>query len=134
KWKRGDRIELKLPMPVKLIEANPLVEATRNQVAVKRGPVVYCLESIDIPKGQNIFNIAIPAKIGLKPRGINIDNTDITALEGRADLIHDAGWKDRLYRPVSSEAPAPVHIQLIPYFAWGNRGHTNMTVWMPLDR
>ena len=34
-------------MPVALIEANPLVEENRNQVAVKRGPVVYCLESVD---------------------------------------------------------------------------------------
>ncbi|HEY4148323.1 MAG TPA: glycoside hydrolase family 127 protein, partial [Chitinophagaceae bacterium] len=44
-WKTGDTITLQLPMPVTLVEANPLVEETRNQVAVKRGPVVYCLES-----------------------------------------------------------------------------------------
>jgi DUF1680 family protein len=134
KWQGGDRVELKLPMPARLIEANPLVEANRNQVAVKRGPVVYCLESEDIPKGQSIFNIAIPADIQWKPRDIRIAGSDITALEGRADLVRDAGWENRLYRPVSQVAPAPVHVQLIPYFAWGNRGHTNMTVWMPLDR
>lgn len=134
KWQRGDQIHLELPMPVKLIEANPLVEATRNQVAIKRGPMVYCLESTDLSKGQNIFSIAIPSNVQLEPKMIRIDHNDILALEGRAELLHDADWKDRLYRPISTAAPTPVHIQLIPYFAWGNRGHTNMTVWMPLER
>lgn len=133
-WQAGDQIELKLPMPVKLMEANPLVEATHNQVAVKRGPVVYCLESVDIPEGQNIFNMAIPEKIQLKPKMIRIDRNDILALEGMADLVNDVDWKNQLYRPVSTQAPTPVHFQLIPYFAWGNRGHTDMEVWIPLER
>ena len=38
-------------MPVRLMEANPLVEEDLNQVAVQRGPVVYCLESPDLPPG-----------------------------------------------------------------------------------
>ena len=61
-WKKGDKIELVLPMEAKLIEANPLVEETRNQVAVKRGPVVYCLESIDLPKDKNVFAFSYPCK------------------------------------------------------------------------
>lgn len=134
KWQRGDQIHLELPMPVKLIEANPLVEATRNQVTIKRGPVVYCLESTDLSKGQNIFNIAIPSNIQWEPKMIRIDHNEILALEGRADLLNDAAWEYRLYRPISTAAPTSVHIQLIPYFAWGNRDHTNMTVWMPLER
>ncbi len=45
-WNSGDEIELTLPMEPQLVEAHPLVEETRNQIAVKRGPLVYCLESI----------------------------------------------------------------------------------------
>jgi len=48
-------------MTVNLMEANPLVEETRNQVAVKRGPIVYCLESPDLKAGESIADIAIPA-------------------------------------------------------------------------
>ena len=48
-------------MPARLIEANPLVEETRNQVAIKRGPIVYCLESPDLPKGVRVQDVAIPA-------------------------------------------------------------------------
>ena len=61
-WKAGDVIELDLSMPVTLIESNPLVEETRNQMAVKRGPIVYCLESTDLPKGTNVFDIALSVK------------------------------------------------------------------------
>ena len=49
KWKKGDVIELNIPMPVELMQANPLVEEIKNQVAVKRGPIVYCLESNELP-------------------------------------------------------------------------------------
>ncbi|MFC3362365.1 glycoside hydrolase family 127 protein [Pedobacter fastidiosus] len=48
-WRAGDVVELNLPMEAQLIESNPLVEENRNQVAVKRGPIVYCLESADLP-------------------------------------------------------------------------------------
>src|SRR5262249_13550828 len=44
-WATGDVVELTLPMRPRLVEANPLVEEARNQVAVLRGPLVYCLES-----------------------------------------------------------------------------------------
>ena len=34
-----------------MLQAHPLVEEGRNQVAVQRGPLVYCLESPDLPAG-----------------------------------------------------------------------------------
>ncbi|HEV2694216.1 MAG TPA: glycoside hydrolase family 127 protein, partial [Verrucomicrobiae bacterium] len=44
-WHPGDFVDLDLPMPARVMEANPLVEEDLNQVAIQRGPVVYCLES-----------------------------------------------------------------------------------------
>ncbi|RYG16673.1 MAG: glycoside hydrolase family 127 protein, partial [Chitinophagaceae bacterium] len=85
-WKKGDVIELVLPMEATLIEANPLVEENRNQVAVKRGPIVYCLESPDLP-GKSIFNTFIPAAIQLKPSPITIDGTSMMSLVGNAKMI-----------------------------------------------
>jgi uncharacterized protein len=133
-WKAGDRIELTLPMPVRLIESNPLVEETRNQVAVKRGPVVYCLESVDLPKGKTIFDIAIGAKNNLKPMAITIENSPIMSLKGEAFLVNEASWSKKLYREVSTNSPQTISVSLIPYYAWGNRGHTDMSVWLPLIR
>ena len=133
KWKAGDKIELNLPMPVQLLESNPLVEETRNQVAVKRGPVVYCLESADLPKGQKVFNVAIPVKNDLKPELIKIENSPIMSLTGKADLLNEGSWKNTLYREVGTTS-SKVTVRLIPYYAWGNRGHVDMATWLPLDR
>ena len=134
KWKKGDIIELNLDMQPVLMEANPLVEEARNQTAVKRGPLVYCLESADIPVNYSIDNILIPSDIKLTPRKIVIDNSSIVCLEGQADLIADnQSWENQLYRPVGQEK-RKVNIRLIPYYAWGNRRKGEMTVWMPLSR
>jgi DUF1680 family protein len=132
KWKKGDHVELVLPMETQLVEANPLVEETRNQVAVKRGPVVYCLESSDLP-GKKIFNVFIPSTISLTANPIQIDGADMMSLEGKAKIITQKDWKNTLYRPVTEES-AETAIKLVPYFAWGNRGHSEMSVWLPLSR
>lgn len=132
KWHSGDHIELNLPMPVKLMEANPLVEEVRNQVAVKRGPVVYCLEGLDLPKGQAIFNVLLNNGSVFKPRLIKIAGADIISLTGLAGTRQGSGWDKKLYREVALPGK-PVNLQLIPYFAWDNRGHTNMETWIPLE-
>ncbi|HEY4324871.1 MAG TPA: glycoside hydrolase family 127 protein [Mucilaginibacter sp.] len=134
KWKSGDRLTLQLPMPVKFIEANPLVEETRNQVAVKRGPIVYCLESVDLPKGRKILDVTFSVKTALKLSPIKIDNSDIISLTGTADTRSENNWKNTLYREVSTKANSPISIRLIPYYAWDNRGHNDMETWIPFDR
>ncbi len=132
-WKKGDVVELNMPMEAVLLESNPLVEETRNQTVVKRGPLVYCLESLDIEGGNKIDNVLIPADIKFTTRNITIDGSKMVALDGTARLIDDASWKNTLYRPVG-KADKKVKISLIPYFAWGNRGKAEMTVWMPLAK
>jgi uncharacterized protein len=128
----GDKIELTLDMPATLIESNPLVEETRNQVAIKKGPVVYCLESSDLPQ-ENIFNVMIPSSIEFKSVSMKVDNGNVMALIGDAKLLQNGNWKNTLYREVNSTTK-PIKIKLIPYYAWANRGKTDMTVWMPLMR
>jgi DUF1680 family protein len=128
----GDKIELTLDMPAVLLESNPLVEETRNQVAVKRGPVVYCLESADFP-GQNVFDVAIPSSIKFQAIEMKIGNGNVMGLTGEARQLQKTSWKNTLYKEVNTTTK-PVKIKLIPYYAWANRGQTDMTVWMPLAR
>lgn len=132
-WKKGDQVEWSMTMPATLLEANPLAEEIRNQVAVKRGPLVYCLESADLPSGAKIDDIQIPADIQLIPQNVTVDNSPIVALEGSASLLDKTSWKDVLYRKVRRNDDK-VNIRLIPYYAWGNRGKGEMTVWMPIRR
>jgi len=131
-WKAGDKIELVLNMPATLLESNPLVEETRNQVTVKRGPIVYCLESADLA-GENVFNVLLPSSIKLQPVPMKIDIGTVMALTGEARVSANINWTNTLYKEVNP-ASKPIKIKLIPYYAWANRGQTDMTVWMPLVR
>lgn len=133
-WKKGDKLELRLPMPTVLMEANPLVEETRNQVAVKRGPVVYCLESVDLPKGRSLSSIAIPVTARFRPVTAQFEGSTVTMLEGEAKLLENGSWKQTLYKEVSLRQPASIPVRLVPYYAWGNRGHSEMSVWLPVNR
>lgn len=133
KWNKGDQIELVLPMQAQLIEANPLVEEARNQVAVKRGPVVYCIESADIPTNRNIFDYTIPANIQFKPKTIVFSDSKLYALEGKVELVPNESWTGQLYRPINTKKEV-VSLQLVPYYAWGNRGKGDMSVWLPVSK
>lgn len=131
-WSPGDRLHLDFPMPVQFIEAHPLAEEIRNLVAVKRGPIVYCLESADLPENVNLLDIGINRKQPFS--GIFLPELldGITVLEGKAVKKTNDPWRDMLYREISSKEPEELTIRLIPYYAWGNRGKVEMTVWMPL--
>jgi len=116
-----------------MLESNPLVEETRNQVAVKRGPVVYCVETAGIPKDAKLFNLSLSAKGLLTPQKIMIDHTDIVALTGKAS-VNDINWKNKLYSDISTQAKRSINVQLVPYFAWDNRGKGEMETWIPVER
>ena len=135
-WVAGDKIELDIPLPVRLLEAHPLVEENRNEVAVMRGPLVYCLESVDLPQGVRPSEVLIPRDLELKPRSNKMPGelmAEIVVLEGRARLLPEQ--RERLH-PLKRElrvAPlGEVEIKMIPYYAWANRGKSEMTVWLPL--
>ena len=135
KWKKGDVIELNLDMRPRLVEANPLVEEAKNQVAVMRGPIVYCLEGQDIQGDCRISDIALPANIQLKEVPMTIEGHSFTALEGDAIVANDKSWDNQtLYRELSKPASRKVRIRLIPYYAWDNRGIQDMSLWLNLVR
>ena len=135
KWKKGDVIELCLDMRPRLIEANPLVEEAKNQVAVMRGPIVYCLEGQDIQGGYRINDIALNSDIELKEVKMSIAGHDFIALEGEAKLVNNQQWNNQtLYRELTKSPEAKVKIRLIPYYAWDNRGIDDMSLWLPLAR
>jgi len=130
-WQAGDVIDLDLPMPVRLMEANPLVEDDVNQVAVQRGPVVYCLESPDLPKGVRMSDVMIPADMQLAARFDQHLLAGVVVLEGNAVARPDVDWHGKLYREVQPAERKPVAVKFIPYSVWQNRGRSEMSVWLP---
>lgn len=131
RWSSGDAVQLDLPMPVQRVEAHPLVEEARNQVAVTRGPIVYCLESNDLPEGVRLLDVALSRNGALKPlAGEGPGGT--LALAGRGVVRAREAWGEQLYRPIQKRAAHEIDLRLIPYFAWNNRGPSEMSVWLPL--
>jgi len=130
RWSPGDIVELNLPMPPRLIESHPYVEETRNHVAVMRGPLVYCLESIDLPPNVWLMDVLLPADTKLTPRRESILH-DVTVIDcDGLHLPHENS--DQLYRDLKPTSPQPLKLTLIPYYAWENRGKSEMSVWLPI--
>lgn len=134
-WKPGDKIEVRLDMSGRLVECDPRVRENLGQVAIQRGPLVYCAESVDNPS-VSIRDLELAS--GDFAESFDQDTLGgVVVLQGkgRAPLepTVDRGplyFGQRTARPVGLH---PTPIKLIPYFAWANRGPSEMTVWIPLD-
>ena len=129
-WAPGDAIELSLDMPITFIEGHARIEEVRNQVAVKRGPVVYCLEKIDLPTESNILDAYLPSNAKLEAvhrpdflGGVTTISTELKLRESSSD---------KMYSVLEAPDWVDYQTQLIPYFTWANRGAHDMTVWLPI--
>ena len=134
-WKSGDTVTLDLDFKPILVEANPLVEETLNQVAVKYGPLVYCLESNDLPAGVRLQDVALSLRENLSSVQFHretIVNASVLTLTLPALAVARPAWQpNQLYREATSATSQNLSLKLIPYFAWANRGDTEMSVWLP---
>ena len=131
RWASGDVIQLHLPMDVTFVHANPLVEEDCNHVAVMRGPIVYCLESPDLPEGVAMDDVAIIPNDQWTARHENKLLDGVVVLDGDGCVSSPHDWTGRLYQPWNSNTSRRQRITLIPYYAWANRGVSQMTVWIP---
>ena len=132
-WKKGDKVELDLPMEVKLLVSDPLIEQTRGQVAVKWGPVVYCIASHDIPSSVKIEDLQIPSNaewdVEFRPDLLG----GVTVLKTEVEVVYPQGRGLGTVRELGDPKIRKVDIEMIPYFAWHNRGECKMSVWLPLS-
>jgi DUF1680 family protein len=121
-WKKGDVVELNLPMPVRRIVAIQEVKDDRNRVALQRGPLVYCFEHAD--NGGKAMNIMVPDNVAFKAEFRPGLLNGVVALEGQAPVA--AISEDGLTIKTESRK-----ITAIPFFSWANRGEGQMQVWVP---
>ncbi|MDC3416952.1 glycoside hydrolase family 127 protein [Aquibacillus salsiterrae] len=127
-WKDSDLVNLVFPMEVQRIHANPHVRETAGQVALQRGPVVYCLEQVD--NGENLHNIFLPSEGKLEAAFEQELLNGVVTISGEALRIVETTWSDdSLYAPVTYQK-TPVQIKAVPYFAWCNREPGEMRVWL----
>lgn len=121
KWKKGDKVSLAFDMTPRKIVANPKVKDDAGQLAVQRGPLVYCAEWPD-NKGEDIFQVMTPVNAPL--------SVSTTKAIGGADQI-TVPVQRISYTKEGDLQTAPGKLTLIPYYAWANRGEGKMMVWLP---
>lgn len=129
KWCNGDEVVLMLPMPAERIYARPEVTSDLGLVALRRGPLIYCVEQVD--QSVPVERIVLPTSAALTAEFCGDLLDGVVAITGPAFTFTSAGWADdELYR-TTPPALQPCTITAIPYYAWGNRTPGAMRVWLP---
>ena len=121
RWHPGDRVVLDIPMPVQTVEAHAEVADLQGQLALQRGPLVYCVEWADNP-GFDIFDLVLNERPQPRFRFEPFRLGGIGLVEARGTVDREPSGENE------------VNFRAIPYFAWANRGPGKMTVWLPKPR
>ena len=116
-WKKGDRLQMDLPMNVNEVYANKAVSVDSAKIALQRGPIMYCGEWKD--NDGRVSNISIPLKTAFKPE------FEAGLLEG-VMVLHA-----KVLKADSLGNMRKIDFTAIPYNSWANRGKGEMMVWFP---
>lgn len=133
KWQNNDIVELRMPIQPRLTRPNPRVDGTRGCLAIERGPLVYCLETIDQPENTNILDVTIDPNLPLR----DIWRTEllggVMVVEAHGMQADNSPWTDELYITANTVQDnfMPLRLNAVPYYAWANRGPHAMRVWIP---
>jgi DUF1680 family protein len=123
-WRRGDVIELNLPMPVRRIVANEQVSADRGRVALQRGPIVFAAEWPDNPDGR-VRNLVLPDEATLSAEFKQDLLNGVTVVHAKALSL--------AYNEQGAVEKKSQEFTAIPYYSWANRGPGEMIVWIPRE-
>ena len=116
KWKKGDKVEMELPMQINVVAGNPRMEDKQGQAVIMRGPLVYCMEETDNKNYFEANNETVLSPVGLTS-------------EFKKDLLNGVGIIHG--NAIVSGKKEKIAITAIPYYAWCNRGQCRMKVWLP---
>lgn len=119
-WRPGSEVELTLPMPIRFNTCIDSVEANRNRIAITRGPLVYCAEEVDNQSPvQRFFIDDIPQQPEIK--------TEVV----KESLLKNIVSISLPAKSTTENGIIAENLNLIPYYAWNNRGDGSMIVWLP---
>ena len=138
-WAAGDELVIEIPLRARTIYPSPDLDAVRSCVAYERGPFVYCFEGIDVPGAGALGGVTV--RPGAEPTELAsayvADRHVIgLSLPGRIAAPAPAAWP-YLDRPANGGGGSrdgqarDTELLAIPYFAWANRGPSDMRVWIP---
>ncbi len=108
RWAPGDELTADFSMSVRLLRQDRRLPGCGGMVALTRGPLVYCLESVDHP-GVNLFSVEVVPE-SLEPVYDEKKLSGAVVLRGMS---------------VCGEP-----LRFIPYMLWANRDPSQMTVFV----
>ncbi len=120
-WKAGDVLEMILPMPIRRVYSNPNVKSNTGRVAIMRGPLVYCAEGLD--NDGHALNLVLRDAEKLVAEYRKDLLGGVIIIRGKADLVYP-GEGGKLVVKKDQQ------LTLIPYYAWANRGASEMAIWL----
>ena len=105
--------------------AHPEVKADVGRVAIRRGPMVYCLEGQDQAAALHRLRLPSDADLSAAFRDSLLGGIVVVQATGHAV----AEPSSDLYRTAPpAEAASP--LLAVPYYIWCNRGQNPMQVWI----
>ena len=117
-------LDLDFGISLSFVSANPCVRENVGRMALLRGPVVYCMEGVDNGKRLNRIEVSIDALQDAteSPDFHGLYSVSLPALRLKENQA--------LYFDAADNTYDFVRIKCIPYFAFANRGESDMLVWM----
>jgi uncharacterized protein len=121
-WKKGDVVEVNLPMEVRKIVANSKIADDQNKIALQRGPLIYCAEWPDnFGRTSNLF-LPEETKFKTEFQPSLLQGVTVLKSEALALIVSPEG------NNVSTIKQA---FTAIPYYSWAHRGKGEMEIWFP---
>lgn len=123
KWSANDKVVVEFPYEVRTITAHPKIRENQNKIALQVGPMVYCVEGFDVPNG--------------KINHIMLNENQEFKLAYEKDLLNGVMTINGTGQFLSKDATGitdkkSVEFKAVPYYAWANRGSSEMEVWLPI--
>ncbi|MBA4864730.1 glycoside hydrolase family 127 protein [Streptomyces sp. PSKA54] len=125
----GEEIRLHLPMTPRFTWPDRRIDALRGCVAVERGPLVYCAESVDLPEGTELDDLTVD----IRAEPLDQDGRVTVRVFRNHRRDPEPAW------PYGTSADgggtsttASTELALVPYHRWAERGPTGMRVWLPI--
>ena len=124
----GDTFCLELDMPAEYVRANPAVRADAGRVAVRKGPLVYCLEQQD--NGTNLEQLIVDPAEPLREIWCDDILKGTLVLEGKGYRAHMPDFDENTLYASAEITYEETPLHFVPYPYWGNRTPGEMLVWV----
>lgn len=122
----GAVVTLTLPRSPRLVFPDGRIDGVRGTAAVQRGPLVLCLESVDLPHGVALESVRLVTRA---------PEAEADGARASAVIVEQAPSGDPLPfggQPDAGIVTRSATVTLVPYHRWAQRGPSRMRVFVPL--